>query len=44
MEKANGWLKEFILIFVVITLFILTGYLLAHAEGSESSKAVFYVH
>jgi hypothetical protein len=44
MEKANRWLTEFILIFVIITLSLLTGYLLAHAESSESSKAVFYVH
>ncbi len=44
MEKANGWFAEFVLILVVITLFFLTGCLLAHAESSESSKAVFYVH
>ena len=44
MEKANGWITEFALIFVVITLFLLVGHLLAHAEGSEPSKAVFYVH
>jgi hypothetical protein len=44
MEKANGWIKEFILIFVVITLFLQIGHVLAHAEGSEPSKTVFYVH
>jgi hypothetical protein len=43
MEKANGWIKEFILIFVFITLFLQLGYLLTRAEGSEPSKAVFYV-
>ncbi|MGD8226526.1 MAG: hypothetical protein PVH82_16630 [Desulfobacteraceae bacterium] len=44
VEKANGWLTEFILIFVLVTLFLLIGHLLAHAEGNETSKAVFYVH
>jgi hypothetical protein len=44
MEKARRYRTEFILVFVVITLFLLTGYFLAHAESSESSKAVFYVH
>jgi hypothetical protein len=44
MGKANGWIKEFILIFVVITLFLQIGHVLAHAEGREPSKAVFYVH
>ncbi len=44
MEKANGSLTEFILILVVITLFLLTGYLLAHAESGKSSKVIFYVH
>ncbi len=44
MEKANGWLTESILVFVVITVFLLTGYLLAHAESSELSRVVFYVH
>ena len=44
MEKANRWLTESNLIFIVMTLFLLTGSLLAHAEGSEPSKAVFYVH
>jgi hypothetical protein len=43
MGKANGWIKEFILIFGVITLFLQIGHLLARAEGSEPSKAVFYV-
>lgn len=43
MKKANGWRTDIILIFVAITLFLLTGYLLAHAESSELSKAVFYV-
>lgn len=41
MRKANGSLTECILI---ITLLLLSGHLLAHAESSESSKAVFYVH
>jgi hypothetical protein len=44
MERANGWLTEFILILVVITLFLMAGYLLAHAESGEMSKTVFYVH
>lgn len=44
MEKANGLVTEFILIFVVTALFLQIGYPLAHAEGSEPSKAVFYVH
>lgn len=44
MGKANGWPTEFILILVVITLFLLPGYLLAHAEGGELSVVVFYVH
>ncbi len=44
MEKAKGWLTEFILILLVITLFLPPGYLLAHAESGELSKVVFYVH
>jgi hypothetical protein len=44
MVKANGLITEFILIFIVTTLFLQIGHLLAHAEGSEPSKAVFYVH
>lgn len=44
MERANGWIKECILMFVVITLFLQIGHLLASAAGSEPSKAVFYVH
>jgi hypothetical protein len=44
MEKAKGWITEFILLFVVITLFLQIGHLLAHSEGGEPSKAVFYVH
>lgn len=44
MEKAKRWLAAFILIFGVITLFLQMGHLLAHAEGSEPSEAVFYVH
>jgi hypothetical protein len=43
MEKASRYRKESILVFAVITLFLLTGHLLAHAESGELSKAVFYV-
>lgn len=44
MGKSNGWITEFILIIVVISLVLQIGHLLAHAEGNEASKAVFYVH
>jgi hypothetical protein len=44
MEKPSRYRKEFILVLAVITLFLLTGNLLAHAEDGELSKAVFYVH